>query len=103
LHRSARPGWSRGRQYHDHGLLRAPRREIRRDGDGRTRIAPHRLQPDLGLRADSAKLVGDEEAVIDVGDHDRPFESRIVQHLHRRLKGRTLADQWNELLGQRLA
>ena len=92
-----------GGEHDDDCVGRAARGEARRDGDRRTRVAARRLQHDVGLRADLAQLVGDEEAVVEIGDDDRPFERRVGQHRHRRLEGGALANERNELLGKRLA
>ena len=80
-----------GGEHDDDRVGRAARGEARRDGDRRTRVAARRLQHDVGLRADLAQLVGDEEAVIEIGDDDRPLERRVSQHRHRRLEGGALA------------
>ena len=42
------------------------------DRDGGPRIAPHRLEHDIGLDAQLAQLLGDDEAEFGVGDDDRP-------------------------------
>jgi hypothetical protein len=44
-------------------------------------------------------LLGDAEAIFEIGNDDRRTEHGGVADADDRLKGRTLADQGNELLG----
>ena len=64
-------------------------------------IAPVRLKQGGRLGADLPQLLGDAKSVVEIGDDDRRIEhSGIADHADDRLKGRTLPDQGNELLGQ---
>jgi len=88
----------------DDGAIIARQRVAGAGGDRRTGIAPRRLEQDVGLGVDGGKLLGDEEAVLTVGHHDRPSkQSRIGDPAHRLLKGRQRAEQRQELLGPVLA
>ena len=67
----------------DDGAIVARQRVAGAGGDRRTGIAPRRLEQDVGLGADGGKLLGDEEAVLAVGHHDRPSkQSRIGDPAH---------------------
>jgi hypothetical protein len=55
----------------DDGAIIARQRVAGAGGDRWTGIAPRRLEQDVGLGADGGKLLGDEEAVLTVGHHDR--------------------------------
>ena len=88
----------------DDGAIIARQRVAGAGGDRRTGIAPRRLEQDVGLGADGGKLLGDEEAVLTVGHHDRPSkQSRIGDPAHGLLEGRQRAEQRQELLGPVLA
>ena len=72
--------------------------------DRRAGIAPQRLQQDVGLDADGGELLGDEKAILGVGDDDRPAEqSRIGHPADRILERRFRTEQRQELLGATLA
>src|SRR5262245_26296618 len=69
-------------------------------GDCRRGIAAMRLKQNIGLDADLAELLGDQETVLMVGDHRRSSENlRIADTADRLLKGRALTEQAQELLG----
>jgi hypothetical protein len=88
----------------DDGAIIARQRVAGAGGDRRTGIAPRRLEQDVGLGADGGKLLGNEEAVLAVGHHDRPSkQSRIGDPAHGLLEGRQRAEQRQELLGPVLA
>ncbi len=86
-----------GGEHDDDGLRRAARGDARGDGDRGGRIAPRGLEDDIGRSADGAQLIGDEEAIIGVGDDDRLVEGLVRQRLNGGLEGRQLADERNEL------
>jgi hypothetical protein len=54
-------------------------------------------------QADLGDLLGDEEAVVEIGDDDRRFEQRIGQRSQGFLERGSLAQKANELLGKRIA
>ena len=88
----------------DDGAIVARQRVAGAGGDRRTGIAPRRLEQDIGLGADGGELLGDEEAVLAVGHHDRSSkQSRIGDPAHGLLEGRQRAEQRQELLGPVLA
>jgi hypothetical protein len=43
-------------------------------GDGRTGVAARGFEDDVGFGADLAQLVGDEKAIVRIGDDDRRLE-----------------------------
>ena len=92
-----------GGQHRDDGLGIAHRRPGRAGADGRGAVAPFRLEQDRRLGADLLQLLGDAEAIVEIGDDDRRVEDRpVADELDDRLEGRPVADQRNELLGQAL-
>ncbi len=84
-------------QQHGRGILL--HRELGGGGDGGRGIAALRLQDDGGLDAAGARLLGDDEAELGIGDDHRRGEQALagdaVEHL---LEGRRRADQRHELL-----
>ena len=56
----------------------ARRRPGRRRADGRGAVAPLRLEQDRRLGADLLQLLGDPEAIVEIGDDDRRLENRAV-------------------------
>jgi hypothetical protein len=92
-----------GEHRHD-ALGVADRRPRRGSADGRGAVAPFRLEQDRRLGPDLLQLLGDAEAIIEIGDDDGRLENRpIGDDVDDRLEGRPVADQRNELLGQTLA
>ena len=73
--------------------------ELGGGGDGGRGVAALRLQDDGGLDAAGARLLGDHEAELGIGDDHRRGEQALasdaVEHL---LEGRQRADQGHELL-----
>jgi hypothetical protein len=67
-------------------------------------MAAHRLQDDVRLDATLAQLLGDHEAEIAIGDHDRACEKLAVRNPRKHLlKRRLVADEAYELLRHALA
>ena len=63
-----------------------------------------RLQDDVRLDATLAQLLGDHEAEIAIGDHDRACEQLAVQNPRKHLLKRgLLADEAHELLRHALS
>ncbi len=92
-----------GEHRHD-GPGVAHRRPRRRSADGRGAVAPFRLEQDRRLGPHLLQLLGDAEAIVEIGDDDGRLENRpIGDDVDDRLEGRPVADQRNELLGQTLA
>jgi hypothetical protein len=52
-------------------------------GDRRRRVARGRFEQDVGLQADLEKLLGDQEAMVFVGDGNRLAESRQIPSSRR--------------------
>ena len=70
------------------------------DGDGGRGVAPERLEDDGSARdAEGAHLLGDDEAMLLVGDDDRRLEQGLVADPQGRLLQHGLrSDQGQELL-----
>ena len=93
-----------GGQYGNHRRRAAPRRHLRRHRNGRAAVAAHGLEHNFAPDTHLLHLLAHPEAVIMVGDDQRRVKLGIVaQYGEQRLKGRALANQRDELLGQALA
>ena len=93
-----------GRQHEHEGVAIAFGGEKGGDGHGKTRIAAHRLEHDVGLDAALAQLLGDDEAEVGTGNDDRSCEQVGMRNARKHLlERRSLADERNELLGHALA
>jgi hypothetical protein len=78
--------------------------ELGRRGDGSGRVASLRLQNDGRVDAARARLLGDDEAELGVGDDHRRREQAFAGHaIEHLLEGRGGADQRHELLRHLLA
>ena len=90
------------RSHHDDDRLGIARQgELGRDRHRGTRVAAHGLQHHFGVDAGLRELLGDEEPVGMIGDHDRPGEGRgFGEDSRDGLEGRLLAEQAEELLGK---
>ena len=64
----------------DERIVAAPERISRARDNGRTGIPPHRLEQNVGFRTNRRELLGDQEAVLGVGDDDRPTEQGRIGH-----------------------
>ena len=89
-------------RHHEHqriGLVRSERQ--RGDAAGRRGVAPHRLEDDRrGRHAGETKLLGDDEAVLVVGDDKRRRKlRRSATRSTGLLQQRALAEERQELLG----
>ena len=83
-----------GSERDDQRIAVAQAREGGAGADRRAGIATRRLEQDVRLDPDLRQLLGDEKAIIAVGDDDRPAEQRGIGHpLHGFLKGRVRAEQ----------
>ncbi len=92
-----------GKRDHDR-IVAALKREGRAGRDRRSGIAPRRLEQDIGLDLHLGELLGNDEAILPVGDHDRAAEhGRIGDALERFLERRELAEQREKLLRPALA
>jgi len=68
-------------------------------GDGRCGVAGGRFEEDVGLLADLEELLGDQEAMVLVGDGNRAAESGdTVEAAHGVLQQREVVDQAEKLL-----
>jgi hypothetical protein len=92
-----------GGEHDDDRLRRAARGEAGGHGDGGAGVAARGFEDDVGLGADLAQLVGDEKAIVLIGDDDRRLEGGIGHHGDGGLEGGAFADERDELLGQGLA
>ena len=89
-----------GREHQQQGVLFPPcQRRVRRQRDGRGRIAAHGFQHD-GLRSafDGAQLFGHQEAMRFVAHHHRWGYLQAVQPSHRVLKHGVRTGQGQKLL-----
>jgi hypothetical protein len=87
----------------DDGLRVAHSRPGGRGADGGGAIAPVRLEQDHRLGANLPQLLGNAKTIVEIGDDDRRTKhGGVADQADDQLKGRTLADQGNELLGQAL-
>ena len=92
-----------GGEHSDNRLRIVGRRPGGRCADGGGAVAPVRLEQDHRLGANLPQLLGDPKAIVEIGDDDRRIKhGGVADHADDQLKGRTLADQGNELLGQAL-
>ena len=95
-------------RHHQQDRIALLRRGQRGEGERRRGVAPHRFEHDLRRsHTDLAQLLGDDEAVFLVGDHQRPWI-----HVHRRkaleagggfLQQGVVAGERQQLLGIALA
>jgi hypothetical protein len=93
-----------GCQHQHEGIVIAFGREHGGDRDGRTRIAAHRLEHDVGLDAALAQLLGHDKAEIGIGNDDRTGEQVGIRNARKHLlERRSVPDERDELLGHALA
>ena len=64
----------------DQRIVAAAERKSRARDNRRTGIPPHRFEQDVGLRTDRRELLGDQEAILRVGDDHRPAKQSRIGH-----------------------
>lgn len=87
----------------EHGVLIAGDGKVGGSGDGRGGIARHRLKQDRAeLEADGESLLGHEEAIFGIGDHDgRAVAASIPNPIQTALEKTFAPDKVDELLWPR--
>src|SRR5579885_3234664 len=92
-----------GRKNGCHRIGAEPGGKTGSNGHRRAGVAAHRLKDDARLAADLLELLGDQKAVLLVGNHNRRLKGAIADDFGGHLKGRERPQEGNKLLWQALA